>query len=129
MDPNAALARLLELFGSVADDLLREPRDTTEALADRTEELQNLITEARELFLGLHAWLGEKRGFRPAEWQHDTHARAIRGRLQDSNEVLERQGERWWDDTVTASLHHRWVAEDLVGQERSVGLADGESEA
>jgi hypothetical protein len=39
---------------------------------------------------------------------------ALRGLLQDIAEVLERQGDEWWDETVTSGLHHRRVAEELL---------------
>ena len=35
--------------------------------------------------------------------------------LQDIDEVLERQGEDWWDETVTSGTHHRNRAETLLG--------------
>jgi DNA repair protein RadC len=41
---------------------------------------------------------------------------ACRGLLQDIGEVLERQGEAWWDQTVTSGTHHRWQAERLLGK-------------
>jgi hypothetical protein len=41
--------------------------------------------------------------------------KACRGLLQDIGEVLERQGEVWWDETVTSGTHHRQVAECLLG--------------
>ena len=40
-----------------------------------------------------------------------------RGLMQDIDEVLERQGEDWWDETVTAGTHHRNLAEKLLGIE------------
>lgn len=36
--------------------------------------------------------------------------------LQDIDEVLERQGEDWWDETVTAGTEHRANAEELIGR-------------
>jgi hypothetical protein len=44
---------------------------------------------------------------------------ACRGLLDDISEVLERQGEEWWDETVTSGLHHRQVAEELLGKSPS----------
>lgn len=40
-----------------------------------------------------------------------------RGLMRDIEEVLERQGEDWWDETVTSGTYHRQLAE------RSLGLA------
>lgn len=37
------------------------------------------------------------------------------GLLQDIGEVLERQGESWWDETVTSGTHHRMLAEKHLG--------------
>ena len=37
------------------------------------------------------------------------------GLLQDISEVLERQGESWWDETVTSGTHHRTLAEKHLG--------------
>ena len=37
------------------------------------------------------------------------------GLLQDIGEVLERQGESWWDETVTSGTHHRSLAEKRLG--------------
>lgn len=39
-----------------------------------------------------------------------------RGLLQDIGEVLERQGEEWWDETVTSGTRHRDQAERLLGR-------------
>jgi len=41
----------------------------------------------------------------------DELATICRGLMQDIDEVLERQGETWWDETVTAGTHHRELAE------------------
>jgi len=38
-----------------------------------------------------------------------------RGLMQDIDEVLERQGEEWWDETVTAGTFHRELAELGLG--------------
>lgn len=38
-----------------------------------------------------------------------------RGLMQDIDEVLERQGEDWWDETVTAGTYHRELAERCLG--------------
>lgn len=38
-----------------------------------------------------------------------------RGLLQDIDEVLERQGEEWWDETVTSGTYHRSLAEKRLG--------------
>lgn len=46
--------------------------------------------------------------------QHDLE-KACQGLLQDISEVLERQGEGWWDATVTSGTHHRAQAERLLG--------------
>lgn len=50
--------------------------------------------------------------------------KACRNLLQDIYEVLERQGEDWWDETVTSGLHHRHVAEKLLGEEPFECLPD-----
>ena len=50
--------------------------------------------------------------------------RACRNLLQDIYEILERQGEEWWDETVTSGLHHRGVAEKLLGIESYEPLPD-----
>ena len=42
--------------------------------------------------------------------------RVCRGLLQDIGEVLERQGEEWWDETVTSGLHHRALAAEALGE-------------
>lgn len=38
-----------------------------------------------------------------------------RGLMRDIEEVLERQGEEWWDETVTSGTHHRELAERRLG--------------
>lgn len=53
--------------------------------------------------------------------------KACSGLLQDIDEVLERQGEDWWDETVTSGTHHRTVAEELLGREPYAPLSDGGS--
>ncbi|MCR9244567.1 MAG: hypothetical protein NXI31_06010 [bacterium] len=51
--------------------------------------------------LGL-AWLGK----------HESQlVKSHKGLLRDVEEILERQGEKWWDETVTSGLHHRQLAE------------------
>lgn len=47
-----------------------------------------------------------------------------RGLLQDIDEVLERQGEDWWDETVTSGTYHRSRAERLFGLEPYEPLVD-----
>lgn len=47
-----------------------------------------------------------------------------RGLMQDIDEVLERQGESWWDETATAGTHHRNLAEKLLGIEPHEPLVD-----
>jgi len=49
-----------------------------------------------------------------------------RGLMQDIDEVLERQGEPWWDETVTSGTHHRNLAEELFGIKPYEPLPDGE---
>jgi len=125
MDPNANLARLRELLGG--DHSSHEPGSLEEALRDRPEELEGIICEAEAHFQALDIWLSQTRGFLPAAWQAAPDSSGIvRGLLQDIGEVLERQGERWWDDTVTAGLHHRWLAETLLGEPLSAGIAEEE---
>lgn len=53
---------------------------------------------------------------------------ACLGLLQDVDEVLERQGEDWWEETVTSGTHHRTVAEELLGREPYAPLPDGQAE-
>lgn len=101
MDPDAALTRILEL---------------ARIRADRADELGELV-------LGLHDWL-TRGGFLPEPWQRNWPAErrikalevGLRGVLQDVSEVLERQGEEWWDETVTSGLHHRQEAAKLLGE-------------
>lgn len=50
--------------------------------------------------------------------------KALEGLLQDIDEVLERQGEPWWDETVTSGTHHRQVAEELLGRDPYAPLPD-----
>ncbi len=54
---------------------------------------------------------------------------ACRGLLQDLYEVLERQGEAWWDETVTAGTHHRQAAERFLGLEPYERLPDAAESA
>ena len=111
MDPDKALERIIEsarfVLGGSAGDMLEES----------SEELAQQI-------LDLDEWL-RRGGFRPKAWhqaaapevkRHAELERACRGLLQDIGEVLERQGEEWWDETVTSGTHHRQVAERLTGE-------------
>lgn len=111
MDPDVALARVLEtarfLLGGTAGDMFEES----------TEELAHQI-------LDLDAWL-RGGGFLPKPWSRDSGnerraarlENALRNLLQDIGEVLKRQGETWWDDTVTSGRLHRHEAEKLVRDE------------
>lgn len=114
MDPDKALARIVEL----AERLVNGAPEDLEwsSLVSRAEEFA-------ETFLGLDDWI-RRHGFRPKAWHPaavptgDRQAeleRACRGLLQDVDEVLERQGEEWWDETVTSGTHHRQEAEKLMG--------------
>lgn len=114
MDPDSALARIVEL----AERLVNGAPDDLEwsVLVTRAEELAETV-------LGLDDWL-RRGGFRPAPWHRDAAPaevrqveleKACRGLLQDIDEVLERQGEEWWDETVTSGTHHRQQAEKLTG--------------
>jgi DNA repair protein RadC len=49
---------------------------------------------------------------------------ACRNLLQDIDEVLERAGEEWWDETVTSGTFHRGEAEKLLGLEPYRRLPD-----
>lgn len=49
---------------------------------------------------------------------------ACRGLMRDIDEVLERQGESWWDETVTSGTHHRNLAEGLLDLEPYEPLPD-----
>lgn len=120
MDPDVALARLVELCERIANGA---PQDVEWAvLVTRAEELA-------ETFLGLDEW-ARRGGFLPKAWQHRRNApdgamqqrialleKACRALLQDTDEVLERQGETWWGDTVTSGLHHRQEARRILGDE------------
>ncbi len=67
----------------------------------------------------------------PTGRTHDLEA-ACRNLLQDIDEVLERAGEEWWDETVTSGTHHRSEAERLLGREPyrpMVDLADEDLDA
>jgi len=46
------------------------------------------------------------------------------GLLLDIDEVLERQGEAWWDETVTSGTYHRSVAEKSLGRSPYRPLVD-----
>ena len=46
------------------------------------------------------------------------------GLLRDIEEVLERQGEEWWDETVTSGTHYRKLGEQLLGREPYKPLPD-----
>ena len=55
---------------------------------------------------------------RPASQREaDTGDLAVicRALMQDIDEVLERQGEDWWDETVTSGTYHRSLAERRLG--------------
>lgn len=121
MDPDIALARLVELCERIANGAPQDMEWTV--LVPRAEELA-------ETFLGLDEW-ARRGGFLPKAWQHKRSApdgamqqqrialleKACRALLQDTDEVLERQGETWWDDTVTSGLHHRQEARRILGDE------------
>src|SRR5690606_21647808 len=49
---------------------------------------------------------------------------ACRGLLQDIGEVLEREGEAWWDQVVTSGSDHRRQAEQLLGKAPYASAAD-----
>ena len=111
MDPDQALKRLLEtarfILSGNAGDMFEEC----------SEELAQPLGELDE-------WL-RKGGFQPRAWHRDAVpaevrqvglAKVCRGLLQDIGEVLERQGESWWDETVTSGTHHRHEAEQLLGE-------------
>lgn len=111
MDPDKAREHIIEtarfILGGTAGDMLDES----------AEELAQQI-------LDLDGWL-RRGGFRPAAWHRDAAPaemrqveleKACRGLLQDIDEVLERQGEEWWDETVTSRTHHRQQAEKLTGE-------------
>jgi hypothetical protein len=118
MDPDKALARIVELAERLVNGA---PKDL---------EWSALVTHAEQLaetFLGLDDWL-RRGGFRPKGWHHDAVPaevrqveleKACRGLLQDIGEVIERQGEEWWDETVTSGPHHRRQAETLTGENPS----------
>ena len=104
MDPDKALELLLEtarfILGGEAGDMFEES----------AEELAQQV-------LDLDEWR-RKGGFLPNAWQGPRESqllKAVQGLLQDIDEVLERQGEEWWDDTVTSGTHHRDEAEKLTG--------------
>lgn len=111
MDPDKALERILGtarfILSGTAGDMFEES----------AEELAQQI-------LDLDQWL-RRGGFPPKPWsrkaEKDRRAaeleKAVRNLLQDIGEVLERQGEEWWDETVTSGTLHRDEAEKLVGEE------------
>lgn len=110
MDPDKALLGILDtarfILGGTAGDMFEE---SAEELAQQA--------------LDLDEWL-RRDGFLPKPWSRDSEKdqrgarldKALRGLLQDIGEVLERQGEEWWDDTVTSGTHHRDEAEKLTGE-------------
>lgn len=112
MDPDEALELVLEtarfILGGHAGDTFDEC----------AEELAQQI-------LDLDEWL-RRGGFPPKAWRPAVSERRIaelegacRGLLQDIGEVLEREGEEWWDQTVTSGTHHRDQAEKLTGSDPS----------
>jgi len=102
MDPNAALEGIVDRAQFILGG------NTGDALEETVDELAQQIVD-------LNAWL-QREGFLPKVWSARTTAleSACRGLLQDVGEVLERQGEGWWDETVTSGLHHRGLAEDAL---------------
>ncbi len=108
MDPDKALDQLLDtarfVLGGEARDLFEE---SAENLA---EQVLALDTWLRTGGFSPRSWRGRKS--RPAKAR--ASEKALRGLLQDIAEVLERQGEKWWDETVTAGTHHRSEAEKLL---------------
>lgn len=113
MDPDKALLGILEtarfILGGTAGDMFEE---SAEALAQQAIDLDE--------------WL-RRGGFIPKSWSRDSEKdlrgacleKALRDLLQDIGEVLERQGEQWWDDTVTSGTHHREEAAKLLGEGRA----------
>lgn len=99
-----ALKRLSEtaqfILGGTAGDMLEE---SAEELA---QQVVDLAERLRHRDLASSALGGPRHEFEIA----------CRGLLQDIDEVLERQGEAWWDDTVTSGTHHRTRAERLLGR-------------
>lgn len=110
MDPDKALERILGtarfILGGTAGDMFEES----------AEELAQQVLDLDE---GLR-----RGGFVPKPWSRESNKdrhrvrleKALRDLLQDVGEVLERQGEEWWDDTVTSGTHHRDEAEKLLGE-------------
>lgn len=88
------------VLGGSAGDMLEE---SAEELAQQVVDLAERLRH-RELAPSARGGL-----------KHDFEI-ACRGLLQDIDEVLERQGEAWWDETVTSGLHHRSQAERLLGR-------------
>ena len=109
MDPDKALAELL-----AAARIIQAQRDGDELPLDKYIEHVDVVCDAG---VALDDWL-RRQGFLPKPWQREDRSAALqkacRGLLQDIGEVLERQGEAWWDETVTSGIHHRRVAEELV---------------
>lgn len=104
--PNAsaeAIARLAEtarfILGGSAGDMLEESAD----------ELAQQVLAFTGALRNSPAWITNREAMPELE-------RACRGLLQDIEEVLERQGESWWDETVTSGLHHRMRAEWSLGR-------------
>lgn len=125
MDPDAALERLRELLGG--DHSSKEAPSLSESLRDHTEELEDTVCEAETLFQALDRWLSRKRGRLPKAWSTTPNAADIVNNLLfDIDQVLERQGEIWWDDTVVAGLHHRQQAEALLGRPLSAGIEESD---
>lgn len=115
MDPDQALKRIVELAARIVNGA-PEDLEWTKLVVD-SEELAETV-------LGLDEWL-RKGGFRPRAWHREAVPAEVRqvelekvcrGLLQDIGEVLERQGEPWWDETVTSGTHHRHEAEQLLGE-------------
>lgn len=131
-------AGLLENL-SAPERLARSVREAREALGLTSQELAHRSGAPHEVVIALESAghtnfsldclerVASALGLRldvqlvPAE-EGSTHRReaeleaACRGLLQDIGEVLERQGEDWWDDTVTSGLHHRELAERCLGE-------------
>ena len=110
MDPNRALSYLVDGVRAI-----QAQREGDELPLD---DYINLVDQVCEAADALDSWM-RSGGFAPSAWKGDReHAlvRACRGLLWDINEVLERQGEEWWDETVTSGIHNRTVAEELLGE-------------
>ena len=96
------------------DEMLEGILATAKTLLDEAaSEGSKEKSELARQVLALDEWLRQG-GKQPQSWgarQADLE-QACRGLLQDVNEIIERQGEEWWDETVTAGLHHRNAAEE-----------------